>query len=506
MTTMALTEQPVKRLFERLDFAPRPTAALGVVLERWEVARAGVIAPRRETIRFSSQEQEAAQSIFVHRFDDADLALIDGEIAAQRLLGACRKGDRLNEAQDRRGAVRLRRLFEEVRRAGQPVLAQFTSVSYGRDRAIVEVLAAPLSQNGQTIDSVLAAVAIKALDVSAPAWPLQERAESALALFALDSAVHFGEEIARTLGVSLSQLEDRAFEDREYKVRPLESVRGRDVYVVSSLHGDAFASSADKLCKMLFFISALKDAGATRVTAVTPYLCFARKDRRTKPRDPVTTRYVAQLFESMATDCVICVDVHNIAAFQNAFRCETIHLDAQAIFAQQLITEIGDAPVAVVSPDLGGEKRAELFRQRLERMLKRPVAKAFMDKYRSEGRVVGEIFAGDVNNRIAIILDDLIAGGGTMARTATACRAHGATQVWAVATHGVFASAAPDILRDAPIDRLAIADTVPLAATDKTAAALKDRLIIVGAAKLFAEAIRRRHTNGSITELLEEGP
>jgi len=325
-------------------------------------------------------------------------------------------------------------------------------------------------------------------------------------LFALDSAETFGEQIARLLGVELSQLEDRAFEDREYKVRPLESVRGRDVYVVSSLHSDPGASSADKLCKMLFFIGALKDAGAARVTAVTPYLCFARKDRRTKPRDPVTTRYVAQLFEAMGTDCVIGVDVHNLAAFQNAFRCETIHLDAQGIFAQRFIPEIGEAPVAVVSPDLGGEKRAELFRLRLERMLKRPVAKAFMDKYRSEGRVVGDIFAGDVKGRIAIILDDLIAGGGTVARTAAACRAHGAKQVWAAATHGVFASAAAETLGNAAIDRIAITDTVPLPPDDKIIAALKERLTIVGAAGLFAEAIRRRHANGSITDLLEQGP
>lgn len=329
---------------------------------------------------------------------------------------------------------------------------------------------------------------------------------AAPALFALDSTKTFGEEIARMLGVGLARLEDRAFEDGEYKIRPLESVRGRDVYVVSSLHGDAAGSSADKLCKLLFFVGALKDAGAARVTAATPYLCFARKDRRTKPRDPVTTRYVAQLFEAMATDCVIGVDVHNVVAFQNAFRCETIHLDAQAIFAERFVAEIGDAPVAVVSPDLGGEKRAELFRQRLERMLRRPVAKAFMDKYRSEGRVVGDIFAGDVKDRIAIVLDDLIAGGGTVARTAKACRQNGAAQVWVAATHGVFTSAAAEILSAAPVDRIAITDTVPLAPADKTAAALKERLVIVGAARLFAEAIRRRNMNGSITELLENGP
>ncbi len=265
-------------------------------------------------------------------------------------------------------------------------------------------------------------------------------ADSSLALFALGASISFGEDVAESLGAELAPLEDREFEDGEYKIRPLENVRGRDCYVVFTLNGDEVASSADKLCKLLFFVGALKDAGAQRVTAVTPYLCFARKDRRTKPRDPVTTRYVAQLFEALGTDRVVCVDVHNIAAFQNAFRCETVHLDAQALFARHVLANIGDRPVAVVSPDLGGEKRAELFRLRLERMLKRPVAKAFMDKYRSEGHVVGDIFAGDVKDRTAIIIDDLIAGGGTVARTAAACRANGAAHVWVAATHGVFSA------------------------------------------------------------------
>ena len=115
----------------------------------------------------------------------------------------------------------------------------------------------------------------------------------------------------RRLALSSRALEDREFEDGEYKIRPLENVRGRDCYVVFTLNGDDVASSADKLCKLLFFVGALKDAGAQRVTAVTPYLCFARKDRRTKPRDPVTTRYVAQLFEALGTDRVVCVDVHD---------------------------------------------------------------------------------------------------------------------------------------------------------------------------------------------------
>lgn len=330
--------------------------------------------------------------------------------------------------------------------------------------------------------------------------------ESDLALFALGASRVFGAQVAEALGAALSPLEERAFEDGEFKLRPLTSVRGRDVYAISSLHGEMGASSADKLLRLLIFIGALKDSGAARVTAVTPYLCFSRKDRRTKPRDPIATRYVAQLFEAMRADALVTIDAHNIAAFENAFRCETVPLDAHALFASHFLPLVGAAPVAVVSPDLGGEKRAELFRQRLERMLGRPVAKAFMDKTRSEGRVSGDIFAGDVDGRVAIVIDDLIAGGGTVARTATACRAHGAATVLVAATHAVFAKTAAEILRAAPIDRLVVTDSVPLRPNDATAAALAERLTVLPLAALFSEAIRRLHAGGSITELIAEGP
>lgn len=506
MTTMALTEPPLKRLFERLDFAPQPKRLeLDIVHERWAAARAGAVAPRRSAISFAPQDRGAAETFFVYRFEGPEEGVLtEGASAATTLLGPCRIGDKLSAAANRRGAVRLRRLFKEVRRSGQPVLAQYTSVERGRDRAIVEILAAPLSEDGRTIDSALAAISTHVLD-GAPARSVREEAgDRSLALFALGASMSFGDDVSQLLGAELAPLEDREFEDGEYKIRPLENVRGRDCYIIFTLNGDDVASSADKLCKLLFFIGALKDAGAARVTAVTPYLCFARKDRRTKPRDPVTTRYVAQLFEALGTDRLVCIDVHNIAAFQNAFRCETVHLDAQALFARHVVASVGESPVAVVSPDLGGEKRAELFRLRLERMLQRPVAKAFMDKYRSEGRVVGDIFAGDVKDRTAIIIDDLIAGGGTVARTAAACRANGAARVLVAATHGVFSAGAASTLASAPIDELIITDSTPPASA--VAAAVGDRLTIISVAGLIAEAIRRLHANGSITQLLDDGP
>lgn len=318
-----------------------------------------------------------------------------------------------------------------------------------------------------------------------------------ISLFALGFSHDFGAQVADALGLALAPLEEREFEDGEFKVRPLTSVRGRDVYAIASLNGAVGASGADRLFRLLMFIGALKDAGAARVTAVTPYLCFSRKDRRTKPRDPIATRYVAQLFEAMRLDALVTIDAHNIAAFENAFRCATAPLDAHQLFARHFLPLLRDAPVAVVSPDLGGEKRAELFRQELERMLGRAVAKAFMDKVRSEGRVTGDIFAGDVNGRIAIILDDLIAGGGTAARAAAACRAHGATKVFLAATHAVFAQAAAENLRAAPIDRVVVTDSAASLQHETVAQALGERLTILPLAPLFADAILRLHNGGA---------
>ena len=321
-------------------------------------------------------------------------------------------------------------------------------------------------------------------------------------VFAIGASRPFGERVCAHLGIEPAPIEERVFEGGEHKLRPLMNVRNRDVYVVHSLNGDAEESPNDKLVRLLFFIGTLKDAAAGRVTAVVPYLCYARKDRQTKARDPITTRYVAQLFEALGTDRVITMEAHNVAAFQNAFRCDSEHLDANALFADHFQRLAGDRPLTVASPDTGGMKRAELLRERLERMVKRPVATAFMEKHRSSGKVTGELFAGEVAGRTVIVLDDLISTGGTMARMAAACKEHGAEKIYLAATHGVFSERTGEILAAAPVAGIVITDTVAL----PTPPALQDRLVILSVAKIFAEAIRRCHTGKSIVELLAEGP
>lgn len=323
-------------------------------------------------------------------------------------------------------------------------------------------------------------------------------------LFTLNASRGFAEKIAATLGVELGAHEEREFEDGEHKARPLVSVRGEDVYVVQSLHGGPDQSPNDKLCRLLFFLATMKENGAAAVTAVIPYLAYSRKDRQTKPRDPVTTRYVAELLEAAGADRVVTLDVHNIVAFQNAFRCEMIHLDTRGLFAERAIALVGDAPIVVASPDPGGVKRAQLFRERIESLLGRPVGSAFMEKRRSAGVVSGNLLVGDVAGAIVLVVDDLISSGGTMARAARACREGGARATYAFAAHGLFTGDAAGAMRHADLAKTFITDTVPAFRLDKEL--IGARVEILSAAPLFAEAILALHEGGSINTLLERRP
>jgi ribose-phosphate pyrophosphokinase len=320
-----------------------------------------------------------------------------------------------------------------------------------------------------------------------------------LRLFALEATADLGKAVARELGCDLAAHEERAFEDGEHKVRPLDAVVGADVYVVQSLHSGPSESANDKLCRLLFFIGALKDAGAARVTAVVPYLCYARKDRRTKPNDPVTTRYIAGMFESVGTDCVVTLEVHNPVAFENAFRCRTVTLTGTPLFVDYA-RALKDEQLSVVSPDPGGAKRAELFREALEAALGRPVGKAFADKHRSAGVVSGDLFIGDVAGATALVVDDLISTGGTLLRAARAARHAGARRVVALVTHGLFMAGAAEVLADPAIDRLVITDAVP--AFRLAAGSVRDKVDILPAAPLLAEAIRRLDARKALADLL----
>lgn len=322
-----------------------------------------------------------------------------------------------------------------------------------------------------------------------------------LRFFGLSGPGGLGAAVAQYGGFELSAHEERFFEDGEHKVRPLVSVRGSDVYVLLSLAGDSDGSVNDKLCRLLFFIAACKENGAARVTAITPYLAYSRKDRQTKARDPITTRYVAQLFEAVGTDRVVTLDIHNLAAFQNAFRIETVHLDTLRLFAPTIRDLAAGLPICVVSPDGGGVKRAQLLKERIETDLDRPVGFAFLEKRRSRGVVSGDLFAGDVEGAAVFIVDDMIGTGGTVKRAALACRARGAEKVFALAAHGLFGKGAEKMFEGAALDEVIVTDSVAGAAAFASSnSALPIRML--SAAPLLAETISRLHAGGSVSDLL----
>ncbi|MGH8355463.1 MAG: ribose-phosphate diphosphokinase, partial [Pseudomonas sp.] len=227
-------------------------------------------------------------------------------------------------------------------------------------------------------------------------------------LFGLQGSGEYAARVALQLHSALAEHEEREFDDGEFKARPLEPVRDREAVVVHSLYADEQRSVHDKLCRLLFFCAALKDAGARRVTALTPYLCYARKERRTQAQDPIISRYVAGLMESCGIDQVITLEVHDLAAFENAYRIPTQALSSAQLFADFFAPLVSGQAVVAVSPDPGGSKRAELFRQALEQRSGQPVGSAYMEKHRSNETLRGSLLTGEVRDKLAIIVDDLI--------------------------------------------------------------------------------------------------
>jgi ribose-phosphate pyrophosphokinase len=311
-------------------------------------------------------------------------------------------------------------------------------------------------------------------------------------IFDLDRDSALGGALASELDRSIAPHEERTFADGERKLRPLVDPCGADVYVVHGLYGEPGDSVHDKLCRLLMFVGVLRDHGAARVTAVLPYLAYARKDRRTQPHDPVSLRYVAQLIEAVGTRQVIALEVHNVAAFENAFRCQTVHLEARDAFKAPARDWSVEGTLAVASPDPGGVKRAQLWREGLEASLARPVGFAMCDKRRSSGLLGGtDLVAGEVAGATVLLVDDMIVSGQTLQRAAHALLHAGARRIVACAAHGVYGEGAAAVLRDDAIAEVVTCDSV--APPPAVAGALQAKLRTVSCVPLFAAALRRSH-------------
>lgn len=325
--------------------------------------------------------------------------------------------------------------------------------------------------------------------------------------------------VARAAGVPLIALEERRFEGGEFKLRPLESVRGRTVFVLQCLAGTDETPLCERLVRLLFLLQGLRDVGATATVALLPYLAFARKDRRTQPRDPVTSRYAAQLLEASGAARVVALDAHNPAAFDNAFRVPTVHLTALPMMADHFTHTIAEAAdtggaalprsagVTIVSPDVGGIKRAQLFREQLAGRTGLAVDLAFIEKRRAKGVVTTGVLAGEVAGRTVIALDDLCATGGTLIRAAEACRLLGAAAVHVAVTHAPLAEGLDALLAADQISRIVVTDSVGIAfPTARFPVAAAGKLVTLSIAPLFGEAVRRMIAGEPLSPLLERWP
>jgi ribose-phosphate pyrophosphokinase len=324
-------------------------------------------------------------------------------------------------------------------------------------------------------------------------------------IFAPSESHALGLAASERSGIALAALEEREYNGGEFKLRPLQSVRDRTAFVVQSLAETQKAPIALRLVRLLFLIHGLRDAGASRVVAVIPYLAYARKDRRTKSRDPVYTRYVAQQLEAAGADRVMALDVHNASSIDNAFRIPVDHLSALPMMAAHFVQHLPHGKLAVVSPDIGGIKRAQLFRELLERKTQKEVELVFIEK-RREGEVLsGRAIVGNPEGRAAIVLDDLCASGSTLIKAATALRAAGATSVYATVTHTPLEDGLAALAAAQDIAQVVVTDSVGYA-PGSASLGTKGKVKILACGELLGCAMARMLSGDPLAPLAEHWP
>ncbi len=335
----------------------------------------------------------------------------------------------------------------------------------------------------------------------------------ALKVFALGAAREFGEKVASHLGVSLSKHKESHFHDGECYVASEENVRGADVFVIKSLYGDDQESVNDKLMKLLIFLGSLHDAKAHHVTAVLPYKCYARQDRKTSSRAPITTKYLTHLLQSVFVKGVMTIDAHNPAVFQNSYsKAHFDNLEASGLFAKFVSQEFAKeykfpGSLVVLSPDEGRLKATRKFRKFLQQYLGYEVGVACVHKIHEDESIQASGLMCEegvsIKHKRVIIFDDMISSGKTVLEAVNVAREHGADYVEAVcATHGLFVGKANEYLDNGFLRHIVITDTIqPFRITNPN---ILSKMYVIHTDHLFAEAIRRTQMGESLSDLIEK--
>jgi ribose-phosphate pyrophosphokinase len=307
-----------------------------------------------------------------------------------------------------------------------------------------------------------------------------------LSVFSGNANVNLAHAVAAELGTSLGKALVDKFPDGEINIKIDEDVRGRDVFIFQP----TCPPVNQNLMELLVLIDCLKRASAARITAVIPYFGYARKDRKDEGRVPITAKLVANLITTAGADRILTMELH-AAQIQGFFDIPVDHLYSSPVFLRHFRER--DIPnLVVVAPDTGGVKMARAYSKALKAGL------AIVDKRRVSPEAA-EVYnvIGDVEGKNVLIVDDMLATGGTVAEAANILRAHGAEQIRFCVTHPVLCGPAVDRMQKAPIDEITVTDTIPVEGKEF------DKLRVLSVGSLLAQAIRRIHMSESISELFQ---
>ena len=308
-------------------------------------------------------------------------------------------------------------------------------------------------------------------------------------ILACNSNINLAESISKTLNTRLVKAEVKRFSDMEVFVEVQENVRGEDMFVVQSTSYPA----NDNLMELLVALDALRRASARRITAVIPYYGYARQDRKSGPRTPISAKLVANLITKAGADRILTMDLH-AGQIQGFFDIPTDNLFAAPVFVKDIEEKYKNKPVVIVSPDVGGVVRARAYARRINANL------AIIDKRREKpGSSEVMNIIGDVSNHHCIIVDDIIDSGGTICNAAQALIDVGAISVDAYVTHGVLSGSAVSNISNSPLSSLVTTNSIK--ATE--AVNMSSNIRQISIAPIIGEAIRRVHMEQSVSSLFE---
>jgi ribose-phosphate pyrophosphokinase len=308
-----------------------------------------------------------------------------------------------------------------------------------------------------------------------------------LKVFTCNANRPLAEKIAQHLKIKLGDIKVEHFADGEVDVQVLESVRGADCYIIQP----TCTPVNENLMELLIAIDAMRRASAGRITAVVPYYGYARADRKSNPRVPITAKLVSNLITQAGADRVMAMDLH-AGQIQGFFDIPVDHLRARSVFLEYFLKNKPENLV-IVSPDVGGVERARKFAARMDAGL------VIIDKRRPKANeaVVYNVI-GDVKDKTVIIVDDIVDTAGTLTVVASKIKEAGAKKIYAVCTHGVLSRDGVDKVDNSPIEKLFITDTLP---TEKRKHS--DKIQVLTISHILADAIQRNHDGRSISEMFK---